>query len=327
MRAEKFRRRCVGSLIGTAFGDALGAAVEMCSRDGIREQFGQVRDFLPHAKGFGCYTDDTEMTLALARSLIECKGIDAENCSRRYAEAFTPERGYGRSAVKILEALAAGTDFRKTGSLFFPDGSFGNGAAMRIAPVGLLYGSWDQNVLRQAVFDAVRCTHVHPEAVEAACLQALAIGLLLELPIGAEPGIPAFVDRLQSFCRNPQLGLSLNTVAELLDAGADGEAVVDRFGCGVRSADSWPPALWAALRFIDDPEEAIVQAVNLGGDTDTVGAMTGALVGALHGDSWFPLRWFDQLENGPDGRDEIIRAAESLADLCEEIQLVSKQDR
>jgi ADP-ribosylglycohydrolase len=71
--------------------------------------------------------------------------------------------------------------------------------------------------------------------------------------------------------------------------------------------------LWAALRYIDDPEEAIVQAVNLGGDADTIGAMTGALVGALHGDNWFPVRWFDQLENTENGRDELIRVAGQLA--------------
>lgn len=311
------RSRFVGSLLGTAFGDALGAAVEMKTRSEIQTQFGMFRDFLPHEKGFGFYTDDTEMTLALTRSLIDQGRVDAADCSRCYAEAFTPERGYGRSAVRILEALQKGGDYRQTGTMFFPEGSVGNGAAMRIAPVGLFCHGTDDAVLREAVSSAVCCTHVHQEAVETAFLQAFAIGLMLEQPMGSKPDNHEAISCLQRICRYEALNSSLEVVETLLDKKVDGDAVADSFGCGVRSADSWPPALWAALRFASEPEEAIIQAVNLGGDTDTIGAMTGALVGALHGDDWFPQRWFEQLENGPSGRDEIIRLGESLADLAD----------
>ncbi|HKJ04308.1 MAG TPA: ADP-ribosylglycohydrolase family protein [Geopsychrobacteraceae bacterium] len=314
MKTGECRSRFVGCLLGSAFGDALGAAVEMQSCGDIRQQFGQVRDFLPHDKGFGCYTDDTEMTLALARSLIVRGQVDAAVCSRHYAEAFSPERGYGRSAVKIIEALAEGADYRQTGTMLFSQGSFGNGAAMRIAPVGLLYRDASEKILRQAVFDAVCCTHVHPEAVEAASLQALSVALLSKLPVGEKPDTLAIVEQLERTCRFEPLVQSLRMVTELLRTAVGGDKVARCFGCGVRSSDSWPPALWAALRFADDPEEAIIQAVNLGGDADTIGAMTGALVGALHGDGWFPSRWFGLLENGPDGRDEIISVAEDLAD-------------
>lgn len=326
MDKAQSRSRFVGSLLGTAFGDALGASVEMQSRSEIRSQFGQIRDFMSHANGFGRYTDDTEMTLALARSLIDRGGVDAADCSRCYAEAFTLERGYGRSAARIMEALADGADYRQTGTMFFPEGSFGNGAAMRIAPVGLLYGRADETVLREAILAAVCCTHVHEEAVETAFLQALALGLMFDLPLGEEPDAHEVIDRLKSSCRYDDLGRSLDIVVNLLDSGAEGAAVAECFGCGVRSADSWPPAIWAALRFADNPEEAIIQAVNLGGDTDTIGAMTGALVGALHGDTWFPQRWFEQLENGPSGRDEIIRIGESLAELAASFRSIERTD-
>ena len=316
MEIEEQRSRFVGSLLGVAFGDTLGAAVEMLSRTEIRDQFGQVRDFLPHAKGFGCYTDDTEMTLALVLSLIQQGRIDAAYCARCYAEAFTPERGYGRSASRIMEELAAGTDYRQTGTMFFPAGSFGNGAAMRIAPIGLLYGRGKETQLREAVSSAVSCTHIHDEAVETAFLQALAVGLMLDLPAGVRLDMCAITEQLIISCRNEEIKQRLETVEELLITGADADRVVDCFSCGVRSGDSWPPALWAALRFSDDPEEAIIQAVNLGGDADTIGAMTGALVGALYGDSWFPQRWFDSLENGVNGRDEIIKCGQLMAELA-----------
>lgn len=308
------KSRFVGSLLGCAFGDVLGSAVEMQSRREILQQYPDlVRDFLPSERGigFGCYTDDTELTLALARSIIRCNAVDGADCALAYAEAFTPQRGYGRSAVAVLTALQQGADWRSTGNMLFADGSFGNGGAMRIAPVGLLYGRLEYLLLFAKVKAAVWMTHTHAEGIDAALLQARAVGLMLNadsLPDGRD-----FIDQLLWYAPESNLNSRLEQLAALLSQQASAEAVAAAFGCGVRSADSWPPALWAALRYIDDPEEAIIQAVNLGGDTDTIGAMTGALVGALHGDQWFPSRWFEQLENRQNGRDELIYVAEQLA--------------
>lgn len=69
------------------------------------------------------------------------------------------------------------------------------------------------------------------------------------------------------------------------------------------------------LRYGSTPEECVVRAVGFGGDTDTIGAMAGALVGALHGVSWIPARWYDNIENGQHGRDEIVGLARQLAAL------------
>ncbi|WP_303721267.1 ADP-ribosylglycohydrolase family protein [Malonomonas rubra] len=309
------KERFVGAILGCAFGDVLGAAVEMQSRQEILLQHPQlVRDFLPSQQGlgFGCYTDDTEMTLALARSILRKKEVDGADCAAAYAETFTPERGYGRSAVQVLTALQQGADWLSSGNMLFADGSFGNGAVMRIAPIGLLYGLLDHQQLYQKVKLAVWMTHTHPEAIDAALLQARAIGLMLAAD--ELPDAQGFLEKLFCFVPESTLNVKLQGLALLLNRFATADEVVAEFGCGVRSADSWPPALWAALRFIDDPEEAIVQAVNLGGDTDTIGAMTGALVGALHGDQWFPTRWYEQLENGTAGRDELIEVAERLAE-------------
>jgi len=310
------KERFIGSLLGCAFGDVLGSAIEMQSRSDLLNQYPDlVRDFLPAERGigFGCYTDDTEMTLALARSMIRCNGIDGVDCARSCAAAFTPERGYGRSAIKVLTALQQGADWRSTGTMLFPEGSFGNGGAMRIAPLGLVCGHLDYLQLYEKVKAAIWMTHTHAEAIDAALLQARAIGLLLsvqELPAWQE-----IIGQLLWYAPESSLNSQLLVLQDLLQKSATADDVAEKFGCGVRSADSWPPAVWAALRFIDDPEEAIIQAVNLGGDTDTIGAMTGALVGALHGDRWFPSRWFEQLENQQQGRDELITVAEQLAQI------------
>jgi poly(ADP-ribose) glycohydrolase ARH3 len=306
----------IGSLLGCAVGDVLGSAIEMQSRQQILQQHPQlVREFLPSGRGlgFGCYTDDTEMTLALARSIIRSGGVDGADCAEACAAAFTPERGYGRSAIQILSALKQGADWRSTGDLLFAGGSFGNGAAMRIAPVGLLYGHLDYLLLFAKVKDAVWMTHTHAEAIDAALLQARAVGLLLQ---AIAPVCTEFVfDKLLGYIPESIMNKKLEQLRELLAEQAEADQVANTFGCGVRSADSWPPALWAALRYKDDPEEAIVQAANLGGDTDTIAAMTGALVGALHGEQWIPRRWFEQLENGGNGRDELIAVAGQLAEI------------
>lgn len=308
------KSRFVGCLLGCAFGDVLGSAVEMQSRSAILAQHPQLlRDFqvAQCGPGFGCYTDDTEMTLALACSILQTGGVSGADCAAAYAQAFTPQRGYGRSAVQVMTALRQGANWQQTGTMLFKDGSFGNGAAMRIAPVGLLYGHLDYALLDKKVKAAVLMTHTHAEAVEAALLQARAIGMLLQedaLPDGEK-----FLERLRSYAPESILNGKLRLLQQLLGQQASAADIVSAFGCGVRSADSWPPALWAALRYGDDPQEAIIQAVNLGGDTDTIGAMTGALVGALQGNHWFPSRWFERLENQQGGRDELIAVAEGLA--------------
>jgi poly(ADP-ribose) glycohydrolase ARH3 len=304
--------RFIGCLLGSAFGDVLGAAVEMQSRQQILQHYPELlRDFQATDRGYGCYTDDTEMTLALARSIVRIGDVDGTDCAAAYAHAFTPQRGYGRSAVQILTALQQGADWRQTGSMLFAEGSFGNGGAMRIAPVGLLYGDLDYPALYAKVKAAVWMTHTHKEGVDAALLQARAIGLMLAAEKIPDPQI--FITQLRDYAPESILNNKLEQLSGLLSRQATAGEVAETFGCGVRSGESWPPALWAALCYCDDPEEAIIQAVNLGGDTDTVAAMTGALVGALHGDQWFPPRWFEHIENQQNGRDELISAAEQLA--------------
>lgn len=310
--------RFTGSLVGTAFGDILGAAVEGMSRAAILESFGTVREFMDTSRGWGRYTDDTQMTIALATSMLRCGGVDGADCARVYADFLEPRRGYGGGAVRILEALLNGADYRETGTMFFPSGSFGNGAAMRIAPVGLVYAQSPPEIVREKVFSAIRCTHVHPEAIDGALVQALAVGRFALSGLGVLPDADDFIGPLKAACSDDNMIRGLDGVGELLQAGADDAEAATRLGTGVRCAESVPAALWTALRHGSDPEEAIIRAVNLGGDTDTVGAMCGALVGALHGDDWFPRRWYDNMENGEYGRDALRALAQDLARLAVE---------
>ncbi len=304
--------RCIGCLLGTACGDILGAAVEGWSASDIRQSFIELRDFLDTDRGFGCYTDDTQMTLALAASLVEHGRIDAQPISAKYAEFYEPRRGYGGAAHRVMRLLQAGGDYRGTGRLQFPEGSFGNGGAMRIAPVGLVYRHADDKTLVRAVEDALLCTHVHPEAIDGALVQAKAVAIAATTaPESFDP--ERLVHVLTRTCRTEIMQAKLRILADGLRHADDDLFVIAGVGNGIRASQAVAAALWAFLRRWNTPEDCVIRAVNFGGDTDTIGAMAGALVGALHGTAWIPARWHDNIENGPHGRDEIVVLARRLA--------------
>jgi poly(ADP-ribose) glycohydrolase ARH3 len=288
--------------LGTACGDILGAAVEGWPASDIRQKLGEVRDFVDSGRGFGCYTDDTQMTLALATSLVECGRVDAAHVSLKYAEFYESWRGYGGAAHRVMRLLADGGDYRGTGRLQFPDGSFGNGGAMRIAPVGLAYRNAAADVLAKAVEDALLCTHVHSEAIDGALVQAKAVATAATTePESFDPA--GVVQTLTTVCRTETMQAKLAALADGLRHEDEDVFVIARVGNGIRASQAVAAALWAFLRYGTTPEECIIRAVSFGGDTDTIGAMVGALVGALHGMAWIPARWYDNIENSEHGRD------------------------
>jgi poly(ADP-ribose) glycohydrolase ARH3 len=272
------------------------------------------------------FTDDTEMTLALATSLIECRTLDPKHCAATYARFFAaePRRGYGPAVSKILAMLDAGSDYRHTGRAVYPEGSFANGGAMRIAPVGLAFRNAADAVLRRAVELALLCTHVHPDAVDGAFIQAKAVSELARTEDPAGWDAARFLSGLQSRAEGTVLREKLGIVLqahlrswrdeELLSAVCTPNEYGEQFQ--IHAGDAVACALWAFACSPHQPEECLIRAVCLGGDTDTIGTMAGALAGALHGTSWMPCRWFDQMENGPGvGRDFLIGVAGQLAKL------------
>ena len=307
--------RCVGCLLGAACGDILGAAVEGWSATDICRRYGQLRDFLDTDRGFGCYTDDTQMALALATSLIEQGRVDAAHVSAKYAEFYEPWRGYGGAAHRVMRALQHGADYRGTGRLQFSEGSFANGGAMRIAPVGLAYRHAADEALHGAVEDALVCTHVHPEAIDGAFIQAKAVALAVTTagPDNFDP--ENLLEMLRGVSRTTIVQAKLEALADGLRQEDADDFVIARVGNGVRASEAVAAALWTFLNYGSTPEECVIRAVGFGGDTDTIGTMAGALVGALHGTPWIPRRWSEIIENGKQGRDEIVALGRKLARL------------
>lgn len=131
------RDRFVGCLLGGAVGDGLGAPWEGLTSFDILHLGGPPHVLVtnPTAEVL-YYTDDTEMTVGVAETLVEHGEILAGPLVRAFARNYHHERGYGRGARRILEAVQAGDDWDALADAVFPGGSLGNGAAMRVAPVG-----------------------------------------------------------------------------------------------------------------------------------------------------------------------------------------------
>jgi poly(ADP-ribose) glycohydrolase ARH3 len=266
------------------------------------------------------------MTLALAVSLIECGALDPEHCATTYARFFVsePRRGYGPAVSKILGMLCEGADYRTMGRAVYPEGSYANGGAMRIAPIGLAFRNADDRVLRQAVKAALLCTHVHPDAVDGAFVQARAVSELARLGSAAGWEVTEFLSDLRSRAERTVVKEKLRIVIEVRTRNGSDDDLLSSvctpnpYGkqFQIHAAEAVACALWAFACSPHEPEECIIRAVGLGGDTDTVATMAGALAGALHGTSWIPRRWFDAMENQPGvGRDYLIGVAQDLAKL------------
>lgn len=309
--------RCTGAILGTAFGDALGAGVEGWSAADISNEYGDVRDYISARMGAGFYTDDTQMTLATARSLVRIGFVDGADCASSCAAAFDPDRGYGRSAIDILNALAKGADYSDSATLLFPEGSYGNGAAMRIAPVGLLCGDMDQSVMRATVFEAVRATHTHEEAIDGALIVAATVGKLSRLENPASLDGPALLRDLSPLCRTMEMRSRVMLASQMLEDDLPSDEVLSCLGNGVRTLESVPTALYTAMKFFADPEQAVIAAVGYGGDADTIAAITGAVVGSLNGAVAFPQRWHAGLERGDDGYEALLAVSRQLSELIQ----------
>lgn len=301
------RDRFRGALLGTFVGDALGMPLEGGRRAGV-----YVREMLPARLGRGTYTDDTQLMIALAEALLDTPGrLDLDRVARRFGEAFDFHRGYGGHAARILAMIQGGAGWRdavKTHPL--PGGSFGNGAAMRVAPVALAFHGDAEAVAEAAERQGEVTGHSHPLGTFGARTVALAVHRALQRGDAGRPfDASGFLEEVVSQAPG-EYEIAFEWIAENLAADPGTAARV--LGTTVAASRSVPYALWCFLSSQDDPEEAVARAVNSGGDTDTLGAMTGAIAGAFRGESGWPERWLSALENGEKGRDYVVGLADGF---------------
>ncbi len=271
---------------------------------------------------FGMYTDDTNAALALADALVAENGaVDAAAVARNYARFFLehkPERGLPDSAKKVLLLCRdARSNVRLAALSSFCFGSFANGAAMRISPLAAL--PMEDAELPGFVAECCASSHAHPEAIDAAVVQARAVRYLLS-DAAAPVDKSAFLQHLTAGATSEAVRSRLAKLpAGLLLAAEDPELTDAEFletltdvGFQLYAPDAIATAVWFFLRYAT-PEEALVRCVALGGDCDTTGAMLGAMLGAAFGTAWVPVRWYAMLENGEWGRDYAVALGRRLA--------------
>jgi len=284
------RERFRGCMLGLALGDALGVPFE-----GRREVRGDQVWRAAEERPLLRYTDDTHMAIGVAESLIKCGRFEGRHMAETFARNFKEEpwRGYGPGPPRVFEKIEAGVPWDRAAETIYPGGSFGNGAAMRVAPLGLYYCR-DFKLLPEAAAQQSKITHTHPLGIEGAVLQAFAVALAaLHGPI---PSAGELLARLRTLTGEEIYRSKLEEMESLLGEPR-ASAVALRLGNGIEAFNSVPAAICCFLRHPGSFAEAVVEAVSLGGDTDTIAAMAGAIAGASLGVEKIPRGWLAKLEN------------------------------
>ncbi len=313
--------RVTGGLLGVAVGDALGVPVEGVSRKRLRAR--PVEEMLPASRwGLppGTWSDDTSLTLCLAASLAELGRLDLDDVGRRFVRwldegYWSPHGqpvGIGRTTRQAIARLRRGVPAEKTGGK--GEWSNGNGSLMRILPVALFFADAEVQELLEAAHRVSAITHAHPRSQMACGIYCLVARELLhgqDVRTALENGI-----RVASglYASEPFAGERVH-FSRVLDL-----SILDAKESEVRSSgyvvDTLEAAFWCLAR-TGTFREAVLLAVNLGGDTDTVGAVTGGLAGVAYGEGAIPSAWIDALARSEEIRElglALARAAARFVD-------------
>jgi len=317
------RDRVEGMLLGLAIGDALGNTTESLTRAQRRRRHGEVRDYLPnvHAGGaFGVPSDDTQMAFWTLRRLP----ADGELKPARLAREFCRHRifGIGRTVRAFIRS------HKDDGMPWWQAGQHtaGNGALMRIAPVLLPHLAQPSRALWSDVAIAAMITHNERAAIGSCVALVEMLWALLRRdappPRGwwvdgftrtlreVEGDVPRYAPRAPGLTGPVTLwSFTRRHLHSALDRDLDTAAACDGWYSGAYLLETVPSVLYILERHGHDPEEAIVRAVNDTKDNDTVAAIVGAAVGALHGRSALPARWVEGLlgRTGEDDDGEVFR--------------------
>ena len=315
--------RAYGALAGLALGDALGMPTQAMSPEQIRAVYGRITGLVdgdasqPYAPGMpaGSVTDDTEQALLVASLLVRGRGSSSGRVALdagEFAHALLAwedsmiERGsldlLGPSTKAALERVRAGEDPLSVGGA-----GTTNGAAMRVTPIGIAISTEDPQAFADAVWSSCQVTHATRQGFQSAALVAAAVSMGIDTPRSAASDMTAllwkavsYVDSLPergAWTPDPDVVAATRRAMQLVahPASSSLECLVEQVGTSVASAQAIPMAF--ALLARDPSPQALLDAANIGGDTDTIGAITGAILGAVLGFEVFVGRGLAQVES------------------------------
>ncbi|MBO3742465.1 ADP-ribosylglycohydrolase family protein [Actinoplanes flavus] len=287
------RTLALESLAGLSVGDALGAQYFV---PGNRPS-DLLEARLPEPPWE--WTDDTEQACCLVATLAE-GDFDRDAFAIRLADCFEPYRGYGPGAVTMLREIRDGLPWPiAAAAAFNGQGSCGNGAAMRAAPLG----AWHADSLAHAAVQGVRAaevTHAHPEGIAGGAAVTVAAAVAAAARLNGHR--PERGQLLRATAGHTPAGVVHDGLIEA--AGLTAVTVVEaghRLGSGGQATaqDTVPFALWVADRFLDDYPAAVAACVVAGGDVDTTAAIAGGVVAAYTGLDGIPSAWLSAREPLP----------------------------
>lgn len=302
-----------GVVLGTAVGDALGLPFETQSAEQIRLNHGRVTTFIGGGhRDFsdappGTWSDDTQLTLAILDSLSSQQNFSIESIANRHIESLNESgAGWGKSTRDSILRYAESGDWQTSGKASQYSG-VGNGIAMKISPMGLYAASNEipAEILDQQIADISRLTHPTSLATSSGLAQTYGILSCLEQDpstFSSEKFIKEVVSasaRGRSFLPETLNDDDLTKRLKLLPnfEDYDESRIIDEFGGGTSYVYNSLP--FSMMFFLKNPTsmESIYNVVNAGGDTDTNGAIVGALLGALNGPGVFPRELISKLHN------------------------------
>jgi ADP-ribosylglycohydrolase len=284
------------SLTGLSVGDTFGERYFGPPEDALRRVF--VRELSPAPWP---YTDDTEMALSIFEVLRDRGRIDQYALAQLFATRMQVGRGYGQGTYAILTGVREGRDWRRlTYGGFQGLGSFGNGAAMRVAPLGGFFADEPlERIVEEARLSA-EVTHAHAEGIAGGI--AVAVAAALAWRARDRPG-PLGHDWIRAVRDAVPAGYTRDAIDEALgvpaDAGVLEAAKTLGNGSGVTAPDTVPLCLWVAARRSDQFDEALWETVSVLGDRDTTCAIVGGMVALKTGHAGIPEAWLSAREPLP----------------------------
>ena len=248
------------------------------------------------------FTDDTQMALSIYSILRQFQMVDQDQLALSFVRQYDPQRKYGAAMRGLFMQIKLGTPWRAAAqSLFGGQGSFGNGAAMRVAPIGGYYADDLPQAAEQARRSA-EVTHAHPEGIAGAIAVAVATAVAWQArTANIFLTRQDFIERIVPFIPDSEVRRKTILARDMAENGITLDSVVEELGNGleISAQDTVPFCLWSAGEHLKDYETALWQTTRAGGDIDTNCAIVGGIVAMSVGIEGIPARWLHNREPLP----------------------------
>ncbi|EKD10332.1 ADP-ribosylglycohydrolase family protein [Limnospira platensis] len=323
--------RVEGMMLGLAIGDALGNTTEGLTPQERKNFYGEIKDYRPHpqlgSQSIGLPSDDTQLAFWTLEQMNTDKGFNPENVVERFCRQTIT--GIGSTVFRFKRNYRLGKPWYQCGVK-----SAGNGALMRIAPMIIPHLKTGTSDLWVDTALSAMLTHNDSSSI-AACLSFVYMIrqlLYMEAPPDSTWWLKTYVDISKDLeidnSYRPRSGDFANysgylwqfvneKVSEAYRLQLSVVEACNRWHSGAYLLETVPTVIYILMRHGSNLEEAIIRAVNDTQDNDTVGAIVGAVMGALHGKEKIPNRWLSQLAGRVNGDDdgkvlEIIKSARQI---------------